>query len=60
MTQVEQDLRERYLQAMIEATFPLQEEVPDREVALCALIDAAAQLKERFEHELEELRQEAD
>lgn len=60
MTQAEHDLRERFLQAMIEATFPLQKAVPDQEVALTALIDAAALLKERFEQELEELRQEAD
>jgi hypothetical protein len=50
-------LGERFLQAMLEATFPLQEG-PDREVALEALIAAAEQLRQRFEQELAELRQE--
>jgi hypothetical protein len=53
------DLRERFLQAMIEATFPLQQG-QDQEVTLRALIDAAEMLRERFEQELAELRQEAD
>lgn len=51
------ELREQYLQAMVEATFPLQAG-PDRERVLQALIDAAGELKRRFEQELEELRQE--
>lgn len=53
------DLREEFLQAMVEATFPLQKG-PDQEVILHALIEAAGMLKERFEHELDELRQESD
>jgi hypothetical protein len=59
LTQEEHDLRERFLQAMLEATFPLQQGL-DQEVTLHALIDAAQMLKERFEQELEELRQESD
>jgi hypothetical protein len=55
----ELELRERFLQAMLEATFPLQKG-EDQEVTLQALIAAAAMLKERFEQELDELRQEAD
>jgi hypothetical protein len=45
---------------MLEATFPLQEKGPDRETALLALIRATEMLKERFEQELSELRQEKD
>jgi hypothetical protein len=55
----EQKLRDRYFQAMLEATFPLQKG-PDQEITLQALIQAAQMLKERFEQELEELRQESD
>jgi len=52
-------LRDRYFQAMVEATAPLQSG-PDRELTLQALIEAAKLLSERFAQELEELRQEAD
>jgi hypothetical protein len=55
---VVQELRDKFLRAMLEATFPLQQG-PDPEVTLEALIQAAALLKERFEQELAELRQEA-
>jgi hypothetical protein len=51
-------LRERFLQAMVEATFPLQQG-PDPEVILEALIEAADLLRARFEQELAELRQES-
>lgn len=51
-------LRERFVQAMVQATFPLQQG-PDQEVVLQALIEAAGELKCRFEQELAELRQEA-
>jgi len=44
---------------MLEATFPLQTG-PDQELILQALIRAAEMLQERFEQELEELRQESD
>ena len=59
LSQTEHDLQERCLQALLEAAFPLQSG-PDREVTLQALIHAAEMLKERFEQELDELRQEAD
>lgn len=58
LSQAEQELRERFVQAMIEATFPLQQGA-DQEVTLQALIGAAELLKKRFEEELAELRQEA-
>ncbi len=58
-TQAQIELRDRFLQAMLQATFPLQAGL-DQEVTLQALIQAAAQLRERFEAELDELRQESD
>ncbi len=59
LSPAEQKLRDRFFQAMLEATFPLQKG-PDQEVTLQALIQAAQLLKDRFEQELEELRQESD
>jgi len=59
LSQAELDLRERFFKVMLEATFPLQAG-PDREITLHALIEASEMLKERFEQELEELRQESD
>lgn len=59
LTPNERELRDRFFHAMLEATFPLQEGV-DQEVTLQALIRAADKLRERFEQELDELRQEAD
>ena len=53
------ELRDRFLRAMLEAALPLQAGLAP-EVTLQALIRAAALLKERFEQELDELRQEAD
>jgi hypothetical protein len=53
----ERPLRERLFQAMLEATFPLQQG-PDPEVILEALIEATGLLRTRFEQELAELRQE--
>jgi hypothetical protein len=55
----EQELSEQFLQAMLEAALPLQKGL-DQEVTLQALIRAAEMLKNRFEQELEELRQESD
>ncbi len=55
----EQKLRDQFVKAMLEATFPLQHG-SDQEVTLQALIQAAQMLKERFEQELDELRQESD
>ncbi len=55
----EAKLRDQFFKAMLEATFQLQKG-PDQEVTLQALIQAAQMLTERFEQELEELRQESD
>ena len=57
--QSERELRDRFFRAMVEATFPLQAGL-DQEMTLQALIRAAEMLKERFEQELSELRQESD
>ena len=54
-----QGLRERFLLALVEATYPLQQGAQDREVALELLIEAADLLKDRLEKELEEFRFEA-
>jgi hypothetical protein len=59
LSPAERTLQDRVFQAMLEATFPLQTG-PDQEMVLQALIRAAGMLKERFEQELEELRQESD
>lgn len=58
-TQAERDLQQQFFTAMVEATAPLQDGA-DREITLHALIRAAEMLKDRFEQELDELRQEAD
>jgi hypothetical protein len=58
-TQEQKDRRERFLLALIEATFPLQQGA-DRELTLELLIEAAGMLKEHLEAELAELRQESD
>jgi hypothetical protein len=58
-SQAERELRDRFFTAMLQATFPLQAGV-DQEVTLQALIHAADRLRERFEAELDELRQESD
>ena len=58
MNPAERALRDRYLNAMLEATFPLQNGA-DQEATLQALIRASQMLKERFEQELAELRTEA-
>ena len=55
----EEELRDQFLQAMLEAALPLQAGL-DQEMTLQALIRAAEMLKKRFENELDELRQEED
>ena len=55
----EKELRDRFLRAMLEAALPLQADL-EPEISLQALIRAADMLKERFEQELDEIRQEAD
>jgi hypothetical protein len=57
ISRVEQELRDRLFQALLEASFPMKEG-PDPEVTLEALIEASGMLKEHFELELAELRQE--
>jgi hypothetical protein len=52
-----QRLRDQFVKVLLDAAVPLQQG-PDREVALEALIEAAAGLRQRFEQELAELRQE--
>jgi hypothetical protein len=59
LSQAEQEIRDRCLKVMLEATFTLQTG-SDQEMTLQALIRAADLLKERFEQELVELRQESD
>jgi hypothetical protein len=51
-------LRDSFVRDILQATFPLQEQGPDREVTLEALIAAAEMLRARFEQELAELRRE--
>jgi hypothetical protein len=55
----ENELRDQFLKAMLEAALPLQAGL-DQEMTLQALIRAAEMLKKRFEQELDELRQEGD
>jgi hypothetical protein len=59
LSREEKELRDRFLRAMLEAALPLQADL-EPEMSLQALIRAADMLKERFEQELDELRQEAD
>jgi hypothetical protein len=59
ITPSERQLRDQFFNAMVEAAAPLQHGM-DQEVTVQALIRAAEMLKERFEQELDELRQEAD
>ena len=59
-TQEQKQVRERYVIALIEATYPLQQGSADREVTLELLIQAADQLKQHLQTELEELREESD
>lgn len=60
LTREQQQLREQYVIALIEATCPLQKQATDREVTLELLIEAADLLKEHLEKELEEIREEQD
>jgi hypothetical protein len=59
-TPEQQRLREQYVLALIQATLSVQQEAPDREVALELLIEAADLLKQRLQAELQEFREEAD
>ena len=53
----EKELRDRFFQTLLEATFPLQKS-PDPEVAMEALIDATQKLTEHLQRELAEMREE--
>ena len=57
LSQTVQRLRDQFVRALLDAALPLQQG-PDREVTLEALIEAATVLRQRFEQELAELRQE--
>lgn len=57
-TAEQENLREHFLVALVEATLPLQQGREDREVTLELLIEAADHLKARLQRELEELREE--
>ena len=57
LTEAERQLRDRFFQAFVNASLPLKAG-PDPELTLEALVDAADMLKEHFEQELAELRQE--
>jgi hypothetical protein len=59
LSHVAQQLRDEYVRKLIEAAAPLQQGA-DLEVALEALIEATQIVKEKFEQELAEVRQEAD
>jgi hypothetical protein len=51
-----QQLRERYVIALIEATAPLQQQAEDAEVTLELLIEAADLLEQHLQQELEAFR----
>ena len=56
----QEQLREQYVIALLQATFPLQQQATDREVTIELLIEAAELLKTRLQHELEQLRSEQE
>ncbi len=60
ITSSHDQLREQYLIALAEATFPLKERAEDLEVTLELLIEAAGMLQEHLREELAEIRVEQD
>ncbi|MBI3409910.1 MAG: hypothetical protein HY040_16345 [Planctomycetes bacterium] len=60
LTEEQKQLRERYVLALIEATYPLQDAATDPEVSMELLIEAAEMLKTHLQNELAELREEQD
>jgi hypothetical protein len=60
LTRDQEKLRERFVLALIEATYPLQQGSVDPEVTLELLIQAADSLKQHLKTELQELRAEQD
>jgi hypothetical protein len=59
-THEQEQPRERFLIALIEATYPLQKESRDPEVTLELLIEAADGLKQHLQQQLEKVRGESD
>jgi len=57
-TAEQQKLREQFVLALIEATYPLQKDAADPEVTLELLIQAAGLLQGHLRQELATLRQE--
>jgi hypothetical protein len=55
LSPAEAELRERFFNALLQATFALKSG-PDPEVTLEALVEAATMLKDHLERELAELR----
>jgi hypothetical protein len=51
------ELRDKYVRILLDAALPLQQ-ANDHEVALEALIEATQMVRDKFEQELAELRQE--
>lgn len=60
LTEEQKQLRERYVLALIEATYPLQDSASDPEITMELLIEAAELLKTHLQNELAELREEQD
>jgi len=60
LTKKQEQLRERFVMALIEATLPLQKESDDSEITMELLIQAADLLKQHLKKELEEMRGESD
>jgi hypothetical protein len=60
LTEEQVRLREQYLIALVEATFPIKKNAADREVTLKLLIQAAEMLREHLHAELAEIRAEQD
>ena len=58
LTNEQERLKERFVLALIEATYPLQQSSADPEVTLELLIQAADSLKQHLRKELQELRTE--
>lgn len=59
-TKEQNQLLERFVLVLIDAVRPLQQGVTDPELTLELLIEAADQLKEHLQKDLQELREESD
>jgi hypothetical protein len=56
----QEQLREQYVIALLQAALPIQERATDREVTMELLMEAADIFKDRIQKEREELRMEQD